>query len=268
MASPFCCTKIAPKSFSNHHFLNFQPSFRAKAFKTNCKLENPTESSSSTKDSEPENLLLKAAWYGSELLGIAASYVRSPKNVEETPELALDDGSGVIDRAAVVESIKGDFQRSYFVTGFFAGALFSDVLLSVLLFVLIFFMCSFAGNLALDAYEENCEFADPAGSFRGLRRFKRNCSNFGSLLEKSNMKLMKWEDSEVSITSIIAVVIVRDDLYVFLFFHDNQKICAGCRKKPLVIGVSAALCHFHGSLFFLVKSLKEVTGFSISFASL
>lgn len=138
MASPFCCTKIASKSFSNYRFLNFQPSFRAKAFKTNCKLENPTESSSSTKDSEPENLLLKAAWYGSELLGIAASYVRSPKNVEETPELALDDGSGVIDRAAVVESIKGDFQRSYFVTGFFAGALFSDVLLSVLLFVLIF----------------------------------------------------------------------------------------------------------------------------------
>lgn len=233
MASPFCCTKIAPKSFSNHRFLNFQPSFRAKAFKTNCKLENPTESSSSTKDSEPENLLLKAAWYGSELLGIAASYVRSPKNVEETPELALDDGSGVIDRAAVVESIKGDFQRSYFVTGFFAGALFSDVLLSVLLFVLIFFMCSFAGNLALDAYEENCEFADPAGSFRGLRRFKRNCSNFGSLLEKSNMKLMKWEDSEVSITSIIAVVIVRDDLYVFLFFRDKQKNLCWMQEKAI-----------------------------------
>lgn len=170
MASPFCCTKIAPKSFSAHSFRNFQPNFRAKAFKTNCKLENQTDSSSSTQGSLPENLLLKAAWYGSELLGIAASYIRSPKNVRdstpETPELALDDGSKVIDRAAVAETIKGDFQRSYFVTG----------------------------NLTLDAYEENCEFADPAGSFRGLRRFKRNCSNFGSLLEKSNMKLMKWED--------------------------------------------------------------------------
>ncbi|KAK7837971.1 hypothetical protein CFP56_020541 [Quercus suber] len=52
------------------------------------------------------------------------------------------------------------------------------------------------GNLTLDAYEEDCEFADPAGSFKGLRRFKRNCTNFGSLLEKSNMKLMKWEDFE------------------------------------------------------------------------
>ena len=54
-----------------------------------------------------------------------------------------------------------------------------------------------AGDLTLRAYEEDCEFADPAGSFRGLRRFKRNCSNFGSLLEKSNMKLTKWEDLEV-----------------------------------------------------------------------
>lgn len=52
------------------------------------------------------------------------------------------------------------------------------------------------GNLTLEAYEDDCEFADPAGSFRGLRRFKRNCTNFGSLLEKSSMKLTKWDDFE------------------------------------------------------------------------
>ncbi|XWS46140.1 hypothetical protein CRYUN_Cryun14cG0038100 [Craigia yunnanensis] len=50
-----------------------------------------------------------------------------------------------------------------------------------------------SGQRTLDAYEEDCEFADPAGSFKGLGRFKRNCTNFGSLIEKSNMKLMKWE---------------------------------------------------------------------------
>jgi hypothetical protein len=49
----------------------------------------------------------------------------------------------------------------------------------------------------LNAYEEDCEFADPAGSFKGLQRFKSNCTNFGSLLEKSNMNLIKWEDFEV-----------------------------------------------------------------------
>ena len=56
----------------------------------------------------------------------------------------------------------------------------------------------FSGDLTLNAYEEDCEFADPAGSFKGLNRFKRNCSNFGSLLIKSNMNLMKWEDFEAS----------------------------------------------------------------------
>lgn len=62
----------------------------------------------------------------------------------------------------------------------------------------IFFL-TLSGDLTLNAYEEDCEFADPAGSFKGLQRFKRNCTNFGSLLEKSNMNLMKWEDFEVRI---------------------------------------------------------------------
>ncbi|KAK9279154.1 hypothetical protein L1049_012831 [Liquidambar formosana] len=111
-------------------------------------------------------------------LGIAASFLRSPSNVEAPSsdiELA-GDGSGAVDRAIVIETIKEDFRRSYFVTG----------------------------NLTLNAYEEDCEFADPAGSFKGLRRFKRNCTNFGYLLEKSDMKLMKWEDFELlDIQSII-----------------------------------------------------------------
>eukprot|EP00262_Sarcandra_glabra_P010533 TRINITY_DN25823_c0_g1_i1.p1 TRINITY_DN25823_c0_g1~~TRINITY_DN25823_c0_g1_i1.p1 ORF type:complete len:240 (+),score=24.68 TRINITY_DN25823_c0_g1_i1:74-793(+) len=132
--------------------------------------KNPS-SSGSEGDSKSDNALLKLAWYGSELLGIAASIFRSSPSTAGAPDRELGlagDGSGAIDRAQVVETIKEDFQRSYFVTG----------------------------NLTLSAYEDNCEFADPAGSFRGLLRFKRNCSNFGSLLEKSNMKLMKWEDFE------------------------------------------------------------------------
>ncbi|KAK4751652.1 hypothetical protein SAY87_020450 [Trapa incisa] len=123
--------------------------------------------------SEPDSALLKVAWYSSELLGIAASFIRPPAANASSPvkELRIElskDASGAVDRISVVETIKEDYIRSYFVTG----------------------------NLTLDAYEENCEFADPAGSFRGLRRFKRNCTNFGSVLEKSNMKLMKWEDFE------------------------------------------------------------------------
>ncbi|KAL3639739.1 hypothetical protein CASFOL_001301 [Castilleja foliolosa] len=104
------------------------------------------------------NALLKIAWYGSEFLGVAASLLRSPAKAEDVGagvELSVD-GLGKIDQAALVETIKEDFRRSYFVTG----------------------------NLALDAYEEECEFADPAGSFRGLSRFKRNYTNFGYLLRK------------------------------------------------------------------------------------
>uniref|UniRef100_A0ACD5UTL6 Uncharacterized protein n=1 Tax=Avena sativa TaxID=4498 RepID=A0ACD5UTL6_AVESA len=122
--------------------------------------------------SESDNVVLKAAWYASEALGVAASFFRPP-SPEGEDAVAADDDEGAstgsistLGRAQVAEAIKDDFARSYFVTG----------------------------NLTLRAYEEECEFADPAGSFRGLQRFKRNCTNFGSLLEKSDMKLTKWED--------------------------------------------------------------------------
>ncbi|GJN26662.1 hypothetical protein PR202_gb14611 [Eleusine coracana subsp. coracana] len=132
-------------------------------------------SGSPVADAEPEassrseNAVLKAAWYGSELLGIAASFFRQSPSTEQAADGDAEVGAAeIVDRTGVVEAIKEDFARSYFVTG----------------------------NLTLRAYEEDCEFADPAGSFRGLQRFKRNCTNFGSLLEKSNMKLTKWEDLE------------------------------------------------------------------------
>ncbi|OIT08044.1 PREDICTED: uncharacterized protein LOC109226446 isoform X1 [Nicotiana attenuata] len=155
----------------------FQPNGSQKIHKLlRCNAENSTSNSSnststSSQDSEPDNLLLKMAWYGSEFLGIAASFFRSPTDAEVSSEGNLEleiDESGLVDRALVADTIKADFQRSYFVTG----------------------------NLTLNAYEENCEFADPAGSFKGLSRFKRNCTNFGYLVQRSNMKLMKWEDFE------------------------------------------------------------------------
>ncbi|KAI3449212.1 hypothetical protein Pfo_005877 [Paulownia fortunei] len=164
-------SSIAPNLHSRRHHLIIHPNHCQKVPKFRCCARNPTNNSSANnRESEPENVLLKVAWYGSEFLGIAASFLRSPAKTGGagvSVELSVDV-LGKIDRAAVVETIKEDFQRSYFVTG----------------------------NLALDAYEEDCEFADPAGSFRGLRRFKRNCTNFGYLLESSNMKLMKWEDFE------------------------------------------------------------------------
>ncbi|XP_038906789.1 uncharacterized protein LOC120092709 isoform X1 [Benincasa hispida] len=147
-----------------------RPNLPLRISRIRCQGNNPATDSPKNQESKPENAVLKVAWYGSELLGIAASFLRPPSDVE-TPLRAQElarDVSGAIHRPLIVETIKEDFGRSYFVTG----------------------------NLTLEAYEEQCEFADPAGSFKGLRRFKRNCTNFGSLVDKSNMKLTKWEDFE------------------------------------------------------------------------
>ncbi|KAB2021685.1 hypothetical protein ERO13_D07G146200v2 [Gossypium hirsutum] len=161
-----------PHVKSQHQCILLRQNYGRNVYTIRCNGKNSKSNlPTTTQESAPENVLLKVAWYGSELLGIAASYLRSPSKVEEAAQKDLKlglDGSGAIDRTAVIQTIKDDFERSYFVTG----------------------------QLTLDAYEEDCEFADPAGSFKGLRRFKRNCTNFGSLIEKSNMKLMKWEDLE------------------------------------------------------------------------
>lgn len=124
-------------SFASIRIPNLQSGDRRSIFRTNgsqkivklsrCNVENSTSNSSnntststSSQDSESENLLLKMAWYGSEFLGIAASFFRSPTSTEAPSEGNLElaaDGSGLVDRALVVDTIKDDFQRSYFVTG-------------------------------------------------------------------------------------------------------------------------------------------------------
>ncbi|KAL3008987.1 hypothetical protein AAZX31_07G061500 [Glycine max] len=40
------------------------------------------------------------------------------------------------------------------------------------MWLICFFQSS--GDLTLNVYEEDCEFADPAGSFKGLQQLKRN----------------------------------------------------------------------------------------------
>lgn len=70
--------------------------------------------------SRSENAVLKAAWYGSEMLGIAASFLRpSSERLRQREEQPLvgEGELGLPGRERVVEAIKEDFQRSYFVTG-------------------------------------------------------------------------------------------------------------------------------------------------------
>ncbi|CAN1268478.1 hypothetical protein LINPERPRIM_LOCUS13181 [Linum perenne] len=96
-------------------------------------------------------VILKVAWYMSDLLGVASSIFRSPSMIKSPRNISLNlptDGSASLDRSTVVQTIKEDFRRSYFVTG----------------------------NLTPNVYEENYEFADPVGSFKGLRCFMRKSS--------------------------------------------------------------------------------------------
>jgi hypothetical protein len=119
MATILSFASITPHLNCHHHTLIFKPNYCPKKYRLRCNGENQANNSSSSRESEPENALLKIAWYGSELLGIAASFFRSPPNVE-APERVLElagDGSAVVERAIVVDTIKDDFERSYFVTG-------------------------------------------------------------------------------------------------------------------------------------------------------
>lgn len=120
MANLLSPTPVAPKLHSPRSHLIFRPNHSHKLHKLRCCAKNSTNnSSSSNEESEPENVLLKIAWYGSEFLGVAASLLRSPEKVRDagaSVELSVDE-SGKIDRAAVVGTIKEDFDRSYFVTG-------------------------------------------------------------------------------------------------------------------------------------------------------
>lgn len=120
MTSLLSFVSVTPHINCRHRSdLFFQPSYHPKMHRFRCNGETPRSNSTTTQESESQNALLKVAWYGSELLGIAASFFRAPSTVEAPGrdiELA-EDGSGAVDRTAVVETVKQDFQRSYFVTG-------------------------------------------------------------------------------------------------------------------------------------------------------
>lgn len=128
MASALCFSSSVPHLAYDHR----TGPFRARGTRE-LRLQARKESSSATGEtgSESENVVLRAAWYGSEVLGIVASFFRSAPTAPSTSAEIVEDGLGlVMGRVQVVEAIKKDFDRSYFVTGyliffinFFFGAL-------------------------------------------------------------------------------------------------------------------------------------------------
>ncbi|KAL3921333.1 MAG: hypothetical protein SGILL_002803 [Bacillariaceae sp.] len=70
-----------------------------------------------------------------------------------------------------MERIKEDFEKSYFLNG----------------------------NMDVEIYDPDCEFADPFVSFRGRDRFVDNLQNLGSFITKYDAKLIKYEDADASL---------------------------------------------------------------------
>lgn len=113
MAAIASITSINTTHSHNHHtsllFAPKQHQNKTRIHRFRCNGTNQKQ------ESQPQNnAFLKVAWYSSELLGIAASAFRSsPDKEEASPQRVLE----TIDRVSVVDTIKQDFQRSYFVTG-------------------------------------------------------------------------------------------------------------------------------------------------------
>ncbi|XP_024373887.1 uncharacterized protein [Physcomitrium patens] len=126
-----------------------------------CEAKNETKTPP-TADASP---LVKMVWYGSEAFGKFVAAFRPSATVEpEDEEMFV----GPVPRSEVVDLIKKDYERSYFVTG----------------------------NMTMGIYEADCEFADPFVAFKGLRRFKQNVSNLGSFMEESSLKITDWQEYE------------------------------------------------------------------------
>mmetsp|Transcript_16134 Transcript_16134/g.21339 ORF Transcript_16134/g.21339 Transcript_16134/m.21339 type:complete len:247 (-) Transcript_16134:274-1014(-) len=119
--------------------------------------------------SKDPSLGVKAAWYSTEIFGDIASALSGGKSSLSNPS-ALDK-SQPLDRAVALSYLKEDYGNDYFVTG-----------------------C-----LSMDLYEDDCEFADPFVSFRGLDRFKKNLDNLGSFMQDVDIDIYDWKETEDAI---------------------------------------------------------------------
>eukprot|EP00899_Mesostigma_viride_P006645 jgi/Mesvir1/15982/Mv08289-RA.1 len=116
---------------------------------------------------KPSGPLLKAAWYGSELLGqLAAALTPSREKDSNAPAQKLQTDGKPIDRKQAAAIIRKDYESSYFVTG----------------------------EMTTSLYADDCEYADPFVSFKGTDRFIRNVSNLGKFMLEANLDITDWEE--------------------------------------------------------------------------
>lgn len=124
----------------------------------------------------------KAVWSAAEALGtlkatLAGEGGEWPSDVEGEPAKSREE---------LVDRLRADYDRSYFLTG----------------------------DIDVPLYTEDCEFADPFASFRGRERFVRNLRNLaGGFITSFNVKLL---DLDVEGGADARSVLVKSRLRVVL----------------------------------------------------
>ncbi|DBA78831.1 hypothetical protein WJX77_006022 [Trebouxia sp. C0004] len=132
-----------------------------------AKAQSPSDKSGSSNRNKTEakedlGLGLKAVWYGAEQFGNVVGL----RNKKQRTELQRQPTQ--MTRQEVLDSIKRDYDETYFFTG--------------------------AGEM--EAYEADCTFADPFTSFNGVERFKKNVSNLGGLLQEIKLDIYDWQEAD------------------------------------------------------------------------
>ncbi|KAG7667829.1 hypothetical protein NADE_002534 [Nannochloris sp. 'desiccata'] len=114
------------------------------------------------KPTEDLGLGLKSVWVGAEILGNVVGAAKG--NQPSTSTSVRQQG---LSREQAIESIRKDYDVSYFVSG--------------------------QGDLS--AYDPDCRFADPFASFRGTERFQRNVGNLGGMLQDVQLDISEFSET-------------------------------------------------------------------------
>eukprot|EP00434_Breviolum_minutum_P018812 symbB.v1.2.016593.t1/scaffold1264.1/size127839/2 len=123
----------------------------------------PVHLSRRAKEADQAGWLDQAVWKGAEVLGQArASLVGEAPSDPEIGEVPST-------REELVERLRADYDRNYFLTG----------------------------DIDVPLYTEDCEFADPFTSFRGRQRFVQNLKNLaGGFITNFKVKLLEFTVAE------------------------------------------------------------------------
>lgn len=124
-------------------------------------LGSPDSPKKALRPTQESSTPVKAAWYASEAFGWVAGFLRGNRVDASEINVPVYSRDSPLLRKTAMDLLREDYDyHKYFVTG----------------------------TSSMEAYDSQCEFADPFVSFRGLARFRANVSNLGAFMEDVRLK--------------------------------------------------------------------------------